>query len=108
MSCAPGTRRSRRPRRRRGLHAAPGRSSTRGGLTTDTLAAAHTTGDDVPAALFHATFAGGIRPPRQEGAYARPAAWRGLYALLDLPREVPHADAVRQADTDTDTDTDMC
>ncbi|KPC64118.1 hypothetical protein ADL29_13950 [Streptomyces chattanoogensis] len=51
----------------------------------------------MPAALFLAAFAGGIRPAREGGAYARPAVWRGPYALLDLPRDVPHADAVRQA-----------
>ncbi|MFF3764214.1 DUF6183 family protein [Streptomyces sp. NPDC001922] len=67
------------------------------GLTPDTLAAAHTTADDVLAALFLATFAGGIQSLGQEGAYARLAAWRGLYALLDLDRDVPHTDAVRHA-----------
>ncbi|MGG7575658.1 DUF6183 family protein [Streptomyces sirii] len=66
-------------------------------LTTDTLAAVHTTGDDVLADLFLAAFAGGTQGGRQEGAYARLAAWRGCYALLDLPRDVPHTDAVRYA-----------
>ncbi|WP_280525014.1 DUF6183 family protein [Streptomyces inhibens] len=67
------------------------------GLTAGTLAAVHTTADDVPADLFLAAFSGGLWGQGLDGAYARRAARRGLYALMDLPWEVSHHEAVRRA-----------
>ncbi|MET9437173.1 DUF6183 family protein [Streptomyces sp. NPDC006551] len=67
------------------------------GLAPDTLAAGHTTADDVAGDLFVAPFSGGLWGEGQQGAYSRLLAWRGLYALMDLDPAVPHHEAVRLA-----------
>ncbi|MDT9689031.1 DUF6183 family protein [Streptomyces sp. P9(2023)] len=67
------------------------------GLTPDTLAAAHTTADDLAGDLCVAAFSGGVWGDGRPGAYVRLSTWRALYALMDLDPSVPHTRAVRAA-----------
>ncbi|MEU7036323.1 DUF6183 family protein [Streptomyces sp. NPDC046237] len=67
------------------------------GLTTETLAAAHTTADDVIGDLYVAAASGGMWGDSRPGAYCRLSTWRALYALMDLDLSVPHGHAVRAA-----------
>ncbi|MGA4538568.1 DUF6183 family protein [Uniformispora flossi] len=72
------------------------------GATPDTVSALHTTGDRVLGDLYIAADAGtafgtrGLRPG-QLGAYGRLNAWRGLYALMGLAKDVALPEAVRHA-----------
>lgn len=67
------------------------------GLTAETLAAAHTTADDVIGDLYVAAASGGMWGDSRPGAYCRLSTWRALYALMDLDLSVPHGHAVRAA-----------
>ncbi|WP_143662758.1 DUF6183 family protein [Streptomyces sp. CB03238] len=67
------------------------------GTSTRTMAAVHTTADDVLCDLFVAAFGGGVWGEPRMGAYGRLLAWRGLYALMGLGAEVSPYDAVRRA-----------
>ncbi|WP_202414599.1 DUF6183 family protein [Streptomyces sp. XHT-2] len=59
-----------------------------------TAVACVTTPDDVLNELFSAAYYGGVGGQGQGGAYARLHAWKSLYALMGLPADVPHLDAV--------------
>ncbi|WP_437068208.1 DUF6183 family protein [Streptomyces sp. enrichment culture] len=61
-----------------------------------TAVACMTTPDDVLNELFSAAYHGGAGGQGQGGAYARLFAWESLYALMGLPADVPHLDAVRR------------
>ncbi|MFG2640221.1 DUF6183 family protein [Streptomyces sp. NPDC048370] len=67
------------------------------GFTPETLAAAHTTADDVAGDLFVPAFDGGMWGDGRPRPYSRLVTWRSLYALMDLDLSVELGDAVRAA-----------
>ncbi|MEU8953027.1 DUF6183 family protein [Streptomyces sp. NPDC048518] len=61
------------------------------------MSACLTAADDALNELYSAACNGGVDGRPQHGAYARLYAWRGLYALMDLPSDTPFLEAARYA-----------